>query len=136
MAGRAIDCTTMLSAITVKVTTFRSSSAADAKALPLLTTRFDPAVDLRNRAPANRLFSYPAYVERHEGRANVARPAVEVSHDDGRTWQQAGVRAAGYHWTVTVQHPGAGYASLRATATDADGNSVRQTVLRAYQIGS
>ncbi|MCS7475867.1 S8 family serine peptidase [Umezawaea endophytica] len=115
--------------------TFRSSSAADAKALPLLTTRFDPAVDLRNRAPAGRLFSFPVHVERHDGAVPGVRPAVEVSYDDGRTWEQAGVRAAGDHWTATVRHPGSGYASLRATATAADGTSVRQTVLRAYQVG-
>jgi hypothetical protein len=115
--------------------TFRSSSAGDAKALPLLTARFDPAVDIRNRAPGGRRFSFPAYVERQDGAATVTAFTVEVSYDDGRTWQPATTRRTGDHWTVGVSHPATGHASLRATATDSDGNSVRQTVLRAYEIG-
>ncbi|GAA3448913.1 hypothetical protein GCM10018962_07460 [Dactylosporangium matsuzakiense] len=53
----------------------------------------------------------------------------------GRTWRAAAVARAGAGWLVTARHPARGYASLRATVTDGDGNSVRRTVLRAYQIG-
>jgi hypothetical protein len=36
---------------------------------------------------------------------------------------------------VLVPHPkGDGYVSLRATATDSEGNSVIQAVIRAYRI--
>ncbi|OLF19235.1 hypothetical protein BU204_02475 [Actinophytocola xanthii] len=116
--------------------TFRSSSAADAKPLPLLTARFDPAVDLRNRAPGGKAFTFPAHVERADGEPTVRDLNVEVSYDDGQTWQRAATRSRDGHWTVTVRHPATGYASLRATATDTNGNTVRQTVVRAYQIGS
>ncbi|WBB67656.1 hypothetical protein [Micromonospora sp. WMMD812] len=114
---------------------FRSSTEDEAKALPLLTTRFDPAVDLRNRAPAGP-FTFPMYVERQgDDRVKLTSLTVDVSYDDGGSWQPATVTPAGNHWTVGVASPATGYASIRAKATDTDGNTVEQTVLRAYQIG-
>ncbi|MEA5367488.1 S8 family serine peptidase [Amycolatopsis sp., V23-08] len=113
--------------------TFRSSSASDGQALPLLTARFDPAVDLRNSAPGGRLFTFPAYVERQGGGA-ATKLTVESSTDDGRTWQPVTVARTGDHWTICVRNPAKGFVSLRATASDDGGNTVRQTVLRAYAV--
>jgi subtilisin family serine protease len=120
--------------------TFHSSADDDARALPLLTVRFDPAVDLHNRAPGGREFSFPAYVTRqgadttNGATVKASSLAVDVSYNDGHTWQPATVTAAGDHWIVDVVHPTSGYASLRAKATDADGNTVEQSVVHAYQI--
>ncbi|WP_290052376.1 S8 family peptidase [Amycolatopsis solani] len=113
---------------------FRSSAAADGQALPLLTARFDPAVDVRNSAPANRVFTFPAFVER-QGGGSGTKLTVETSTDDGRTWQPAPVLRTGDHWTVAVRNPAAGFVSLRASAGDDRGNTVRQTVIRAYAVG-
>ncbi|OLF18259.1 S8 family serine peptidase [Actinophytocola xanthii] len=116
--------------------TFRSSGAEPRnQPLPLLTARFAPELDLANRAPGGRRFSFPSYVERQDGEPEVVGHRVEVSYDDGASWRQAQVRRSGKHWEVTVTHPASGFVSLRATATDSDGNTVRQTVLRAYQLG-
>ncbi len=116
---------------------FRSGAADNGAALPLLTARFDPAVDLRNRAPGGRQFTFPAYVARQGSNAPPAATlAVDVSYDDGKTWRPAAVTSAGDHFTVRVNHPAAGYASLRARATDRAGNTVEQTVIRAYAIGT
>jgi hypothetical protein len=103
--------------------------------LPLLTVRYDPNVDIRNRAPGGAGFSFPAYVERQDGTPRVAKFTVDVSYDDRGTWQRADVRRDGNCWTVSVKHPASGFASLRADVTDTNGNSVRQTIVRAYQIG-
>ncbi|GAA4471294.1 S8 family peptidase [Phytohabitans houttuyneae] len=117
--------------------TFRSSAAGEGEKLPLLAARFAPAVDLRNRAPGGRSFTIPVYVERQDTeRVSVRRLTVDVSYDDGRTWHEATVRRSGPRWTATVHHPAGGHAALRASVTDADGNTVVQTVLRAYAIGS
>ncbi|MBE1497956.1 subtilisin family serine protease [Amycolatopsis lexingtonensis] len=113
---------------------FRSAAAADGQALPLLTVRFAPAVDLRNSAPAGRVFTFPAFVER-QGGGTGTKLAVEVSTDDGRTWQPAPVLRTGDHWTVAVRNPAGGFVSLRASAADERGNTVRQTVIRAYAVG-
>ncbi|MFI5905970.1 hypothetical protein [Dactylosporangium sp. NPDC051541] len=110
--------------------TFRSSAADEGKTLPLLTARFDPKLDLHNRAPGGRTFTFPVFVA-----PRCTNVQVDISYDDGRTWKAANIARAGAGWLVTVQHPARGYASLRATASDEAGNAVRQTVLRAYQIG-
>jgi subtilisin family serine protease len=118
------------------VWTFRSSAAGEGKELPLLTARFTPDVDLHNRAPAGRPFTFPVHVERQAaGAVAVRKLAVDVSYDDGRTWQAATVKRSGPRWTATVRHPAGGHAALRATVTDTQGNTLEQTVLRAYQIG-
>ena len=103
--------------------------------VPLLTVRFDPTVNLRNEAPAGP-FSFPAYLSRQDGGVVKATSfTVEVSYDDGETWGPATVNPDGDHYQVTVQNPGTGYAALRAEASDPDGNTVEQTVLRGYAIG-
>lgn len=133
--ARQDDATWPLSTVVAAEWTFRSSADGEGKALPMLTARFDPAVDVRNRAPGNRRFSFPVYVERQDGPARVTSLSVDVSYDDGATWQPAKVLRDHDHWTVTVRHPRNGHASLRASTSDADGNRLEQTIVRAYQIG-
>ncbi|MEU7804522.1 hypothetical protein AB0J14_29745 [Micromonospora arborensis] len=67
--------------------------------------------------------------------AKVRSLTVEVSFDDGRTWRLASVQESGAGWLADVHHPaGVGYAALRAYAVDQSGNTVRQTIIRAYRI--
>ncbi|GAB3451834.1 S8 family serine peptidase [Actinophytocola sediminis] len=133
--ARRDDAGWPLSTVVTAEWAFASSSAGEGRALPMLTARFDPAVDLRNRAPGDRTFSFPLTVDRQDGPAEIDSVSVEVSYDDGGTWQPAEVRADGDRWTVTVRHPLAGHASLRANVSDVDGNRLTQTIVRAYQIG-
>jgi hypothetical protein len=57
--------------------------------------------------------------------------SVQVSYDDGKTWKAAPVIAG----VVVLNHPkGPGFVSLRARATDVQGNTLEQTVIRAYKI--
>ena len=63
-----------------------------------------------------------------------ALSTVEVSFDDGTTWQQMDPKKVGNHWEVTVRHPATGFVSLRASAEEGDGNTVRETVIRAYRL--
>jgi hypothetical protein len=99
--------------------------------MPLLDVQFAPAVDLRDIAPGGGDYSFPVTVVRQDGPATISQRSVDVSYDDGTTWQAASVSGS----TVTVHHPANGFASLRATAVDQDGNSVELTVIRAYRIG-
>lgn len=105
------------------------------RALPLLAVRFAPPVDLRNATSGGREVSFPVTVTRQDGPAVITSPEVEISYDDGASWQPVAVRPDGGRWTATVTHPAGGFATLRAKATDANGNSVEQTVVRAYRIG-
>jgi hypothetical protein len=53
-----------------------------------------------------------------------------VSFDDGATWKPVRLKDD----AALVPLPGGeGFVSLRATAADSDGNTVEQTVIRAYR---
>jgi hypothetical protein len=105
--------------------------------LPLLAVRFLPRLDDHNAAPSSVPFSFDVVAQRN-GVGLVSSGialTVDASYDDGATWQPASVTAARGGWTASVQHPaGPGFVSLRATATDADGNAVHETITRAYAL--
>jgi subtilisin family serine protease len=108
------------------------------KPLALSTVRFLPPVSLTNTAAKAKKVSIDVRVDRQAGSAAARNKklTVQVSYDDGRTWTAATVRGSGDHRTVVVKHRAkAGFVSLRATATDTAGNTVKQTVIRAYRIG-
>ncbi len=113
--------------------TFRSSRDG---VLPLLTVGLDPRVNLVNTAPAGTPFAFPATVARQpgSGTAAVRSLTVAISNDDGKTWKPLRVVRSGAKWTVTGANPKSGFVSLRAKATDAQGNTVEQTVTRAYAV--
>jgi hypothetical protein len=67
---------------------------------------------------------------RRHGGSDASIPGV--SFDDGASWRRVPVVAG----TAIVAHPaGAGFAALRASATDTAGNTVEQTIIRAYRFG-
>jgi len=104
--------------------------------LPVMAVGFTPKVDAVGAAPAGRRFDIPVSVLRQSGTAvDLRKLTVEVSYDDGATWQPAGVRAQKTGWVATVRHPdGDGYVSLRAKAVDKTGNTVTQTITHAYRL--
>jgi hypothetical protein len=115
---------------------FRSAHTDAAAPLPLLTVGFAPSVDGLNHAPAGRRITIPVTVNRQYG-ATGPRPAldrVEYSVDDGATWVRVTPRKKGDCWEVSVPNPASGFVSLRAAASDRDGNTVTQTILRAYRV--
>ncbi|MEV6237845.1 S8 family serine peptidase [Lentzea sp. NPDC051838] len=115
---------------------FRSGHTTAATPLSLLSIGFDPELDLTNHAPRNALFSVPFRVDRQPGsQGGKAEPTwVEVSRDDGQTWQRVPVLRKNGTWSAIVQNPASGFVSLRAKAADQDGNTVTQTIIRAYQV--
>ncbi|MFI9009135.1 S8 family serine peptidase [Actinosynnema sp. NPDC053489] len=115
--------------------TFHASTLPDGQGrrLPLSVVRFTPALAADGSAPAGRLLSVPLTVEQQDGADNgeVGQVRVDVSFDDGRSWRRVPVAGG----AALVRHPdAAGYASLRASGTDSDGNSFEHTVIRAYKI--
>lgn len=116
--------------------TFHSGHTNTATPLPLLAIGFDPKLDELNYAPAGKRFTFPVTVDRQVGTTGprAALTTVEVSFDDGMTWRRVAPEKVGNHWQVTVRHPASGFVSLRASATDGDGNTVTETVIRAYRL--
>jgi subtilisin family serine protease len=128
------------SAVSTKVAvawTFRSAheNASLPVALPLMAVRFAPVLDENDAAVAGQPFQIPIRVEHQPGSAveKVTGLTVQVSYDDGATWQAAALTGAGERWTASVHHPaGAQHVSLRAVATDSNDGRVEQTITRAY----
>jgi subtilisin family serine protease len=100
--------------------------------LPLMAVRFaPPGLDAHNTVTAASI-RVPVTVQRpyNAPETTVTALSVEASFDDGRTWRPVPVAGD----TATINHPaGNRYVSLRAHATDAAGNTVTQTVVRAYR---
>ncbi|UVS78797.1 S8 family serine peptidase [Actinokineospora sp. UTMC 2448] len=133
------EATRSVSPLSTKVSadwTFRSAPTGEAAPLPLLAVRFAPKLDELNRAPAGRVFTVPVYVQRNGSTAEGVRtPAVQVSYDDGATWRPVGLVRVGERWHAVLLHPrGAEFVSLKAQARDAQGNTVDQTIIRAYAL--
>lgn len=115
--------------------TFRSGHTDGVAALPLSAVRFSPAVAADNTAPAGKPFVVPVAVHAQDGRRYTpSRLTVDVSYDEGRTWRKAVVR---HDSAVLLDHPAtATSVSLRAKATDSEGNTVELTVIRAYELAA
>lgn len=117
---------------------FRTQSVPgpDGLLLPVMAVRFQPELGDDNAAPGGRTYPIPITVERQPGAppARLASLAVEVSYDDGKTWQRVIPRRNGNDWLALVRNPDRGFVSLRAVAVDTDGNSIDQTIIRAYRI--
>ncbi|MEU5564916.1 S8 family peptidase [Micromonospora musae] len=118
--------------------TFKSGRVADGELvkLPMTAIRYTPELDIDNRAPAGRLFAIPVSLDRQVGAApgRTRTLTVEASFDDGKSWRKLTVLRLGEKAVALVLNPkGHGFVSLRAAASDTGGNTVKQTVIRAYR---
>ncbi|SEG90501.1 hypothetical protein SAMN05444920_10744 [Nonomuraea solani] len=116
------------------VWTFASERAAEPTVIPLLLATFDAPVDLKNRTSARTL---EVKFRHQEGAAQSAVKDVtlEASYDDGATWLPAVLRDKGDRvYEATLTRPRPGFVSLRLKASDVNGNTVSQEVVRAYAL--
>ncbi|WP_329530478.1 S8 family serine peptidase [Streptomyces sp. NBC_01450] len=112
-----------------------SQSADEAEPLPLV--QLDYAVGLDDGGRARRIAdltvtsSFPGGVTTG---GRIGRPTLQLSYDEGATWHTARLTADGHGgWRTSLQAPAhARTVSLRASADDSAGDSVRQTVMRAF----
>lgn len=123
--------------------TFRSDTAAEKTLLPLLQVDYGVPADLWNTVGGGKRHEIDLTVRHQDG---LAAPTgvtlrVEASFDGGTTWQgRVGVKDRGHNrFTATIERPGdrgqGAYVTLRVTASDKAGDTVRQTVERAYLLG-
>jgi hypothetical protein len=116
--------------------TFKSAHASDDQpvALPVSVLRFLPDLDLRNTAENECVI--PVLVARQPGAAagHTDKLTVQVSYDDGAHWSPTLLIRLGNGGIALAKHPqGHGFVSLRGTASDNTGNTVEQTIIRAYR---
>ncbi|MCT2583948.1 S8 family serine peptidase [Actinophytocola gossypii] len=115
--------------------TFTSEHAegSEPTAVDLNTVRFTPRLDENNAAPAGRSYLVPLTVQDESGeRARPRSLRVDVSYDGGASWQRVPVLLK---LVAVLHHPAdAETVSLRATATDREGNTLKQTIVDAYDL--
>jgi subtilisin family serine protease len=128
---KTFDLTTSVSA----EWTFSSSHVDEEEpvAVDLNVVRFSPVLDTANSAPAGQRFLVPLQLQDQSGATSRPKSMeVEVSYDRGANWQPVRVSA---NQTAVLHHPAnAETVSLRADATDREGNTVRQTIIDAYKL--
>ena len=70
------------------------------------------------------------------GAGTLGKPTVALSYDDGKTWRSATVtKGPNGSWTVTVEALlRTKFVSIRTDLADSKGNSVSQTIIRAFGV--
>ncbi len=115
--------------------TFKSAhvDGAELAAVPLNTVHFTPVLDDANSAQRGKPFLVPLVLQDETGAySRPKRITVEASYDEGKTWQRVPVLI---NLVAALHHPaGAESVSLRVSASDRDGNTVKETLIRAYKL--
>ncbi|SFP71560.1 S8 family peptidase [Amycolatopsis rubida] len=111
---------------------FGSAHVDGRRTLPLTAIRFTPQLDLTSSAPAGQRLDVPVFLQGVDGGpVPYAWLTVQVSYDEGKNWADAPVIGG----KVTLAHPpDASSVSLRGQAEGQGGNTVEQTILRAYKL--
>ena len=135
-----------LSTQTRSAWTFRSAQTAESKPLPLIDVDYVDvrkagtnlsALNLTNAAARNARVELVLAATHQEGSVApaVRQMSVEVSYDDGATWEEASVEGSRGEFVASYRHATAGdYVSLRIHARDAAGGRLDQTLIRAYRL--
>ncbi|GAA1517892.1 S8 family serine peptidase [Kribbella lupini] len=111
--------------------TFTSKAPADDEqaVIPLLQLDYGLDTDPTGRATRNAVLTVKA--ETLPGAVGAGRTGpvtLELSYDDGKTWQRAAGRDGRFRLDASRK---AAFVSLRASARDSAGNAINQTVIRA-----
>lgn len=120
--------------------TFRSERkpGGESQGLPLLFPRYDVPSDGMKTVPAKDGQRIGLTATGHAGYTpgRLTGATVSFSYDGGETWHAATTAQQGGRWTATVAHTDAAgrTVTLRTELTDANGNSVVQTVNDAYAV--
>lgn len=71
------------------------------------------------------------------GRGKIKEATLEVSYDEGKSWEKVDLNAEGNGWSADVENrKGASSVSLRASAWDDQGNSIKQDVIKAFGLNN
>ncbi|MFF9012051.1 S8 family serine peptidase [Streptomyces sp. NPDC014870] len=127
---------------TVIKTVWRFRSKLDesvySQGIPILFPRYTlPEDGMKTLAAANgQKISLTATGHGGYTPARLVSAKLAYSYDGGTTWTEAPVTRHDGTWTATVDHAAASgkQVTLRAELADANGNSVLQTVTRAYDV--
>lgn len=112
--------------------------SGETERLPMMRVDYDVPVGLDNQVRTQLPFHPVRLTVDHPGSRRVAALEAWVSFDDGESWDRLQVdrNHPGNTFDARVRHRGQhGAVSLKVRATDADGSTMTQSVIRAYGIG-
>ncbi|MEO3768791.1 S8 family serine peptidase [Micromonospora sp. B9E7] len=113
---------------------FSSAATGEESAEVLPMIQLDYQVDIDRNGTASRrapLTVVASHLPDVSG--TVGAVTVEVSYDDGATWTKQRLTRHGDGWRTALAAPAkATFVSLRTTARDAAGNTVNQSITRAF----
>lgn len=106
-------------------------------ALPLLSLDYKIDTDMNGNAIAGKSTKLGLSVYQVPGAPGngvVEGAALEVSFDEGQTWEKVELAADGHGWTANIKHPNkpGSSVSLRTSAWDDKGSTITQEVIKAY----
>ncbi|MEU8083568.1 S8 family serine peptidase [Micromonospora sp. NPDC049101] len=112
---------------------FVSGGTTEVQAIPLVQLDYGTDVDAAGRATRRTDFSItPVVVGSTAARDAVSSLTLEVSYDDGATWQRQGLTEKRGTWQAHLNAPHrADFVSIRVTARQRSGDGVTQRVTRA-----
>ena len=115
---------------------FSSAAGAPEAAtmLPLIQLDYKVDVDTAGKAHRNAdLTVTPSHLPGGPSSKAINALTLDISYDDGATWQKAALTHTGDGWKTRLHAPAkTTYVTLRTTAHDGLGNSVAQSITRAF----
>lgn len=90
--------------------------------------------DVAGKAHRNaQLVVTPSHLPGGPSSETIKTVSLDISYDDGTTWQKATLTHRGDGWETMLHAPAdAAYVTLRASAHDGLDNSVTQSITRAF----
>ncbi|MEU3427311.1 S8 family serine peptidase [Streptomyces gardneri] len=122
--------------------TFRSAETPNDRItyLPMLNLGFDLDTDLNGDVRAGSRLpvrTFAEYVDGASGTGTITGGTLDVSYDEGKTWTKVALKPSwrGASWSGELRIPaGAASVSLRAGASDDQGGTVTQELIRALGV--
>ncbi|WP_327365487.1 S8 family peptidase [Streptomyces sp. NBC_01217] len=115
---------------------FTSGAGGTGEVAQLPLIQLDYAIDTDTAGRAKRhagLTISASHLSASVDTADIRTVTLQVSYDDGSTWHRASLKRTAGGWRTSIDAPRtAKFVTLRATADDARGNSVAQTIARAF----
>ncbi|WP_212998638.1 S8 family serine peptidase [Winogradskya consettensis] len=125
---------TVLPYSTKTKTTWDFTSDATTTRLPLIQLDYKVDTDLTDRASRSTPITVlPSHLAGAPSTASIKTVTLDVSYNDGATWVTQRLSKTKAGWTTELKAPkSAQHVTLRAAAKDTYGNSVEQTITRAF----
>ncbi|MDF6045549.1 S8 family serine peptidase [Streptomyces sp. JH14] len=113
---------------------FLSGDVTSAQKIPLVQLDYDVDVDAEGWADRRTdLTISPSVLGGSVPEDEVASLTLEISYDDGATWQKQGVKEKKGAWSASLKAPsGADSVSLRVNAEQDNGGGITQSITRAF----